>query len=76
VFPVKITKEESVGTLKKEIKKEKKQSLRDVDADALTLWKVSLRIVLSMSRLISFGRFPSLRRIVRRYSKDVKTPTR
>jgi hypothetical protein len=73
VFPVDIAKEKSVGTLKKEIKKEKKQRLLDIDADALTLWKVSLRIAWNMSPLISLGRFPSLRRIVGRYSKDVKT---
>ena len=76
MFPVKIAKEESVGILKKEIKKEKKQSLRNIDANALTLWKVSLRRVPNMSWLISFGRFPSLQRIVRRYSQDVKTLTR
>ena len=56
MFPVDVAKEKSVGTLKKEIKKEKKQRLHDIDADALTLWWVSLRIVLNMSRLISFGR--------------------
>jgi hypothetical protein len=38
---VKIAPEESVGALKKAIKEEKKQRLRDIDADALDLWKVS-----------------------------------
>jgi hypothetical protein len=76
VFPVKIAKEESVGTLKKEIKKEKKPDFDHIPADKLILWKVSLRTMSNMSSLISLGRFPSLRRIVRRYSKDVKTLTR
>ena len=76
MFPVKIAKEESVGTLKKEIKGEKKPDFDHIPADKLTLWKVSLRIMSDMSWLISLGRFPSLRRIVRRYSKDVETLTR
>jgi Crinkler effector protein N-terminal domain len=37
VFPVKITNTESVGTLMKAIKEEKKPALDHVDADPLTL---------------------------------------
>ena len=44
VFPVKIARTESVGTLKKAIKEEKKVALEHVDADALRLWKVSIPV--------------------------------
>jgi hypothetical protein len=44
VFPVKIAITESVGTLMKAIKEKKKPSLHHVDADALTLWKVSIPV--------------------------------
>ena len=40
MFPVKIALEESVGALKDAIKEKKKQRLREIDADALDLWKV------------------------------------
>ena len=44
IFPVKIPSTESVGTLKKAIKDEKKNSLQFVDADSLILWKVSIPV--------------------------------
>jgi len=44
VFPVKIARTESVGTLKKAIKEEKKVTLEHVDADSLRLWKVSIAV--------------------------------
>ena len=44
VFPVKIARTESVGTLKKAIKEEKKVALKHVDAGALQLWKVSIPV--------------------------------
>ena len=53
VFPVKIAPEESVGTLKKAIREEKKNKLRGIDADALDLWKASERIVQRFRRLSS-----------------------
>jgi len=42
VFPIKIVQTESVGTLKKAIKEEKKVVLKHFDADALQLWDVSI----------------------------------
>ena len=44
VFPVKIAITESVGTLRDAIKDKKTLSLHHVDADALTLWKVSIPV--------------------------------
>jgi hypothetical protein len=44
VFPIKIGNKESVGTLKKAIKEEKKPVLDHVTADSLTLWKVSIPV--------------------------------
>jgi hypothetical protein len=44
VFLVKILKTATVGTLKKVIKEEKKVALQHVDADALSLWKVSIPV--------------------------------
>jgi Crinkler effector protein N-terminal domain len=44
VFPVKIASTESVGTLKEVIKEKKKVALEHVDADALSLWKVSMAV--------------------------------
>jgi hypothetical protein len=44
VFPVKITNTESVGTLKKAIKEEKKPAFDHVTADSLALWKVSFPV--------------------------------
>jgi hypothetical protein len=41
VFPVKIAPEESVGALKDAIRDKKKHKLREIDADALDLWKAS-----------------------------------
>jgi Crinkler effector protein N-terminal domain len=41
VFPVRIAKSETVGGLKKAIKKEKKHALDGIDADLVDLWKVS-----------------------------------
>ena len=44
VFPVKIASTESVGTLKKAIKDEKKHSFEHVDADSLDIFKVSIPV--------------------------------
>jgi Crinkler effector protein N-terminal domain len=41
VFPVEIAKAKTVGALKEVIKYKKKNTFRDVDPDALVLWKVS-----------------------------------
>jgi hypothetical protein len=41
VFPVRIAKSETVGGLKKAIKKEKEHALDGIDADLVDLWKVS-----------------------------------
>jgi hypothetical protein len=41
VFPVRIAKSETVGGLKKAIKKEKEPEFDDYAADRLDLWKVS-----------------------------------
>jgi hypothetical protein len=41
IFPVKIAKNETVGTLKKAIKDEKKPAFDHLTADSLSLWKVS-----------------------------------
>jgi hypothetical protein len=42
VFPVKIARTESVGTLKEAIKEKKLVAFERVDADSLKLWKVSI----------------------------------
>ena len=44
VFPVKIARTESVGTLKRSIKDDNPESFRDVDARSLVLWKVSIPV--------------------------------
>jgi Crinkler effector protein N-terminal domain len=44
VFPVKIASTDSVGTLRKAIKEEKKPVLDHLTADSLTLWKVSIPV--------------------------------
>jgi hypothetical protein len=44
VFSVKIASTESVIALKKAIKDEKMVALQHIDADALTLWKVSIPV--------------------------------
>jgi hypothetical protein len=41
VFPVRIAKSETVGGLKKAIKKEKEHASDGIDADLVDLWKVS-----------------------------------
>ena len=41
VFPVRIAKSETVGALKKAVKKEKEHAFDGVDADCLDLWMVS-----------------------------------
>ena len=41
VFPVKIARTESISTLKKMIKEEKKPAFDHVPTDTLSLWKVS-----------------------------------
>src|ERR1700747_2126061 len=42
VFSVKISKQDTVSDLKKAIKAEKRRALRDIDADALLLWSISI----------------------------------
>jgi hypothetical protein len=44
VFPVKIARTDTVGTLKKAIKEEKKVALEHADADALKVWKVDVPV--------------------------------
>jgi hypothetical protein len=44
IFPVKIARTDSVGTLKRAIKEEKQVALEHVDADALKLWTVSVAV--------------------------------
>jgi hypothetical protein len=44
IFPVKIASTESVGTLKEAIKDKKKVALQHIDADTLTLWKLSIPV--------------------------------
>ncbi|KAF8914827.1 hypothetical protein BGZ58_005653, partial [Dissophora ornata] len=44
-FPVKIESSETIGTLKKAIKLEKPNDFSDVDADKLTLWRVSIPVL-------------------------------
>ena len=44
VFPVKIVRTESVGTLKRSIRDDNPESFRDVDARSLVLWKVSIPV--------------------------------
>jgi hypothetical protein len=44
IFPVKITKTETVGTLRKAIKEEKKIAFQYVDPDSLRLWPVSIPV--------------------------------
>ncbi|KAF8977857.1 hypothetical protein BGZ46_007074, partial [Entomortierella lignicola] len=42
VFPVEVAVDDSIGGLKKRIKEEKPIDLSDVDADKLSLWKISI----------------------------------
>lgn len=44
IFPVKIAPTETVGDLKDAIKAKKSNTLKDVDADTLKLWKVSIPV--------------------------------
>jgi hypothetical protein len=44
VFPVKIVRTESVGTLKRSIKDDNPESLLDINACSLVLWKVSMPV--------------------------------
>jgi hypothetical protein len=44
VFSVKVPSSETVGTLRKAIKDEKKPAFNDVVADSLILWKVSYNV--------------------------------
>ena len=74
MFPVEIAREKSVGALKDVIKDKKKHGLHGIDADALTLWKVSLRIVPKSWLLISFVRFLSPVKVVGECSKSVRVP--
>jgi hypothetical protein len=48
VFPVKISKTETVGVLRKLIKDEKRPVFDHVTADSLILWKVSIPVDLSL----------------------------
>ena len=41
IFPVEIAKTESVGALKKAIKKEKENRLHGIESSVLGLWKAS-----------------------------------
>ncbi|KAG0277855.1 hypothetical protein BGZ96_002685 [Linnemannia gamsii] len=43
-FPVKISPEDSIGDLKELIKTKKTNDFQDVDADKLTLWRVSISV--------------------------------
>ncbi|KAF9560940.1 hypothetical protein EC968_005945 [Mortierella alpina] len=43
-FPVKVSLDDTIGDLKKLIKTEKAHDFSDIDANSLTLWKVSLSI--------------------------------
>jgi Crinkler effector protein N-terminal domain len=44
VFPVEIAPTKTVGALKKAIKEEKKHAFRNVDADILLIWEVSIPV--------------------------------
>jgi hypothetical protein len=44
VFPIKIARTESIGTLKRSIKDDNPESFCDVDARSLVLWKVSIPV--------------------------------
>jgi hypothetical protein len=44
VFPIKIARTESVGTLKGSIKDDNPESFHDVDARSLVLWKVTIPV--------------------------------
>jgi hypothetical protein len=44
IFPVKIARTESVSTLKKLVKEEKKPALDHINADALELWMVDIPV--------------------------------
>ena len=44
IFPVEIAPTKTVGALKDVIKEKKKHAFRDIDADILVLWEVSIRI--------------------------------
>jgi hypothetical protein len=52
IFPVKINKAESVGTLKKAIRDDQKPAFDQVPATTLTLWKVSLPVDGSLEQSI------------------------
>ncbi|KAF8922808.1 hypothetical protein BGZ52_010935, partial [Haplosporangium bisporale] len=44
VFPVKMSADDSIGDLKKLIKSKKTNDFSDIDADKLTLWRVSIPV--------------------------------
>jgi hypothetical protein len=53
IFSVKINCTESVGTLKKAIKEEKKHAFQHVDADTLNIWKVGTLVDTHVPMLIT-----------------------
>ncbi|KAF9307624.1 hypothetical protein BG003_000453, partial [Podila horticola] len=59
-FPVEIEPTKTIGGLKKAIKDEKAIAFADVDADMLTLWRVSIPVVPKKERKeISLADVPS-----------------
>jgi Crinkler effector protein N-terminal domain len=58
-FEVKIGKEEPVATLKKDMKEEKSQTFREVDAGSLVLWNENIRLFfqLQVSTFVSYHSF-------------------
>ncbi|KAF9369336.1 hypothetical protein CPC16_004588, partial [Podila verticillata] len=44
-FPIKSSPDDSIGDLKKLIKAEKTNDFSDIDANKLTLWRVSLPVI-------------------------------
>ncbi|KAF9315303.1 hypothetical protein BG003_003172 [Podila horticola] len=59
-FPVEIESTKTIGELKKAIKAEKVNDFSDVDADKLTLWKVSISVLPKKERKeISLADIPS-----------------
>ncbi|KAF9301595.1 hypothetical protein BGZ74_006506, partial [Mortierella antarctica] len=51
-FPAKVSLDDTVGDLKKRIKAEKTNDFSDIDADKLTLWKVSMPIVAADKHMV------------------------
>jgi hypothetical protein len=53
VFQVEIANTESVGTLRKVIKHEKKIALQHVDPDSLALWEVSIPVDRNLNQTLA-----------------------